>query len=141
VTNTYGEVLLSACPQAIITSLHSAKRITTDCKINFDIIKKIWTLQIADPSSRQRRRPTETRQQISDLKNIPTGSNIFSQFPQGCSIPRHTDRSSVVKLFRLRQIHPLVREGAPQKQVHKFPTGSNIWSQVPQGCSIPRRTD
>jgi hypothetical protein len=23
--------------------------------------------------------------------NIPTGSNIWSQVPQGCSIPRHTD--------------------------------------------------
>jgi hypothetical protein len=47
-------------------------------------------LQIADPSSRQRGRPTETRQKISD-SNIPTGSNIWSQVPQGCSIPRHAD--------------------------------------------------
>jgi hypothetical protein len=33
-------------------------------------------LQIADPSSRQRRRPIETRPQISD-GNIPAGSNIL----------------------------------------------------------------
>jgi hypothetical protein len=45
---------------------------------------------IADSSSRQRGRPTETRPQISD-SNIPTGSNIWSQAPQGCSIPRHSD--------------------------------------------------
>jgi hypothetical protein len=50
----------------------------------------VITLQIADPSSRQRGRPTETGPQISD-SNIPTGSNIWSKVPQGCSIPRHTD--------------------------------------------------
>jgi hypothetical protein len=49
----------------------------------------VSTLQISDPSSRQRGRPTETRPQISD-SNIPTGSNIRSQVPQGCSLPRHT---------------------------------------------------
>jgi hypothetical protein len=48
------------------------------------------TLQIADPSSRQRGLPAEIRAQISD-SNIPTGSNIWSQVPQGCSIPRHID--------------------------------------------------
>jgi hypothetical protein len=41
-------------------------------------------------SGRQRGRPTEIRLQISD-SNIPTGSNILSQVPQGWSIPRHTD--------------------------------------------------
>jgi hypothetical protein len=51
-------------------------------------------LHIADPSSRQRECPTETRPQISD-RNIPTGSNIWSQVPQGCSIPRHIDRLTV----------------------------------------------
>jgi hypothetical protein len=54
----------------------------------------VITLQIADPSSRQRVRPTETRPQISD-SNTPTGSNIWSQVLQGCSIPRHTDRLTV----------------------------------------------
>jgi hypothetical protein len=34
--------------------------------------------------------PIETKPQISD-SNIPTGSNIWSQVPQGCSIRRHTD--------------------------------------------------
>jgi hypothetical protein len=50
----------------------------------------VITLQTADQPSRQRGRPTETRPQISD-SNIPTGSNIWSQVPRGCSIPRHTD--------------------------------------------------
>jgi hypothetical protein len=54
----------------------------------------VITLQIAHPSSRQRGRPTETRPQISD-SNTPTGSNIWSQVPQGCSIPIHTDRLTV----------------------------------------------
>jgi hypothetical protein len=30
------------------------------------------------------------------------------------------------------QTHPLVREGAPQKQDGNLPAGSNIWSQVPE---------
>jgi hypothetical protein len=44
--------------------------------------------QIADPSSRQRGRPTDIRPQISD-SNIPTGNNIWSQVPQGYPISRH----------------------------------------------------
>jgi hypothetical protein len=36
----------------------------------------VITLQIADPSSRERGRITEMRPQISD-SNTPTGSNIF----------------------------------------------------------------
>jgi hypothetical protein len=28
---------------------------------------------------------------ILDKADIPTGSNIWSQVPQGCSIPRHTN--------------------------------------------------
>jgi hypothetical protein len=35
-------------------------------------------LKIADPSSRQRGCPTETRQQLSD-SNLQTGSNIWLQ--------------------------------------------------------------
>jgi hypothetical protein len=56
----------------------------------------VIALQITTPSSRQRGRPTETRPQISD-SNIPTGSNIWSEVTQGCSIPRHTDWPSGVK--------------------------------------------
>jgi hypothetical protein len=48
------------------------------------------TLQIANQSSRQRGYPIDARPQISD-SNIQTGNNIWSQVPQGCSIPRHTD--------------------------------------------------
>jgi hypothetical protein len=54
----------------------------------------VTTLQLADPSSCQRGRPTEPRPQISE-SNIPNGSNIWSQVPQGCSIPRHTDWQAV----------------------------------------------
>jgi hypothetical protein len=52
-----------------------------------DINRDIWK---ADPSCRQRRRPQDTRPQISD-SNIPTGNNIWSQFSQEYSAPRHTD--------------------------------------------------
>jgi hypothetical protein len=58
----------------------------------------VITLQIADPSSRQRGRPTETRPQISD-SNIPTGSNIWWQVLQGCSIPRLTVSRKVTSTF------------------------------------------
>jgi hypothetical protein len=50
----------------------------------------VITLKILDSFSRQRGHPTETRPQLSD-SNIPTENNIWSQVPQGCSIPRHTD--------------------------------------------------
>jgi hypothetical protein len=61
-----------------------------------DSVHWVITLQIADPSSRQRGRPPETRPQTSD-SNIPTGSNIWSQVPQGYSIPRHTDWLTVTR--------------------------------------------
>jgi hypothetical protein len=60
----------------------------------------VIALQTADPSSRQRERPTETRPQIPD-SNIPTGSNIWSQVPQGCSIPRRTDWLTVTRKVTL----------------------------------------
>jgi hypothetical protein len=64
-----------------------------DSKVYFRVLSEsdywVITLQIADPSSRQRGRPIDVRPQISD--NIPTGNNIWSQVPQGYSIPRHTD--------------------------------------------------
>jgi hypothetical protein len=65
-----------------------------DSKAWFRVLRysdhSVITLQIVDPSSRQRGRPTETWTQISH-SNIPTGSNIWSQVPQGYSIARHTD--------------------------------------------------
>jgi hypothetical protein len=36
---------------------------------------------MTDPTSRQRGRPTKTRQQISE-NNLPTDSNIWSQVPE-----------------------------------------------------------
>jgi hypothetical protein len=66
----------------------------------------VITLQITDPSSHQRGRPTETRQQISD-SNIVTGSNIWSQVPQGCSIQRHTDWLTVSHKVTSNFKHPI----------------------------------
>jgi hypothetical protein len=40
-----------------------------------------------------------------------------------------------------RQIHPLVREGAPQKEDCNSRGTINIGSWTPGGCSIPRLTD
>jgi hypothetical protein len=42
---------------------------------------RVRALQTRDPSSRQKGRPTETRQQVS-YSNVPTGSNIWSQVPE-----------------------------------------------------------
>jgi hypothetical protein len=65
-----------------------------DSKVWFRVLSDsdywVITMQIVGPSSRQRGRPIDTRPQVSD-SNIPTGSNIWSQVPQGYSIPRHTD--------------------------------------------------
>jgi hypothetical protein len=47
------------------------------------------------------RAPHRYKTTNSDSK-ISTGNNIWSQIPQGCSIPSHTDRLSVVKRLRLR---------------------------------------
>jgi hypothetical protein len=47
-------------------------------------------LQRTDPASRQRGRPTETRQQIPD-PNSWKGSNIWSNVHKVGSTPRHTD--------------------------------------------------
>jgi hypothetical protein len=80
------------------------RNLRRDSKVWFRVLSDsdhwVITLQIADPSSRQRGRPTETGPQISD-SNFPTGSNIWSQVPQGCSISRHTDWPSVLRWLRL----------------------------------------
>jgi hypothetical protein len=72
----------------------------------------VITLQTVGPSSCQRGRPIDTRPQISD-SNSPTGSNIWSQVPQGYSIPRHTDWLTISRKITLTSTHPLIREGAP----------------------------
>jgi hypothetical protein len=66
-----------------------------------------------------RAHPIETRPQISD-SNIPTGSNIWSRVPQGCSISRHTDLPNISRKVtsshlmlrpfssKLLPIHPLI---------------------------------
>jgi hypothetical protein len=41
----------------------------------------------------------------------------------------------------IKDTHPLVREGAPQKQDRNSRGAINIWSWAPGGCSIPRLTD
>jgi hypothetical protein len=61
----------------------------------FSVSQLEWLhCKFLSPSSRQRGCPTEIRQQFSD-SNIPAGSNIWLQVPQGRSIPRHTDRLTV----------------------------------------------
>jgi hypothetical protein len=50
----------------------------------------------------ERGRPTDTRPQISD-SNIPTGSNIWSQVSQGCSIPRHSVSRKVTSNFEMSE--------------------------------------
>jgi hypothetical protein len=87
-------------------------------------------LQRIDPTSRQRGRPTERRQQIPD-PNTWKGSNIWSNVHKVDSIPRltgwHTVSRKVILTLTDRrdtqgQTRPLVREGAPQKHDNKFQT-------------------
>jgi hypothetical protein len=74
-----------------------------DTKVCLGVLRdsehRVTALQTADPSSRQRGRPTERKPQISD-SNIPTGSNIWPQVPQRCSVPRHTVSRKVTSTFR-----------------------------------------
>jgi hypothetical protein len=69
----------------------------------------------------------DTRPQISD-NNLQAGSNIWSQVPQGCSIPRHTDWLSVVKWLWLRLARRL---GPVSKLVHSRTDhqGSSVTSE------------
>jgi hypothetical protein len=60
---------------------------------------------MTDPTSRQRGRPTETRQQISE-NNLRTESNIWTQVPEWARyLDILTDWSSVAMWFRLRHNH------------------------------------
>jgi hypothetical protein len=60
-----------------------------------------WERQMTDPTSHQRGRPTETRQQISE-NNLRTESNIWSQVPEWAwNLDILTDRPSVVMWLRL----------------------------------------
>jgi hypothetical protein len=108
----------------------------------------VITLQIADPSSHQRGRPTDTRPQISD-SNIPTGSNIWLQVPQGCSISRRTYWLTVsskvtsphhyvyYSVFKKYDRPDLLSRGHPtetrqQLSDDNIRTESNIWPQIPK---------
>jgi hypothetical protein len=68
-----------------------------------------------DPASRRRRR--KGKSQIWDSK-------IWSRVPRETTLAR---ASSIYK----RQIHPLVKEGAPQKQDRNCQRVINIWSWAP----------
>jgi hypothetical protein len=62
-----------------------------------------WEGQMTEPTSRQRGRPTETRQQLSG-NNLRTESNIWSQVPEWTRyLDILTDWPSVVKWLRLRE--------------------------------------
>jgi hypothetical protein len=85
---------------------------------------KVWLRVLRDPNhcdytancrpvlsserASHRNKTINFRQQHSDR------SNIWSQVPQGCSILRHTDWPSVVKLLRLRD----TEKGAPMLWTH-----------------------
>jgi hypothetical protein len=63
------------------------------------------TLQIEDPSSRQRGRPTETRPKISD-SNISTGSNIWCKSHKGALDTKTywlTDRPTVSRKVKKKK--------------------------------------
>jgi hypothetical protein len=66
-------------------------RLKWDSKVWLRVLRDsdhwVIALQTAGPSSRQRGRPTETRQQLPN-SNVPTGSNIWSQVPEWA---RHED--------------------------------------------------
>jgi hypothetical protein len=63
----------------------------------------VIALQIADPTSRQRGRPIDTRPQISE-SNTPTGSNIWSQVPQGCLTQKLTGSRKVTSNYSLEEV-------------------------------------
>jgi hypothetical protein len=83
-----------------------------------------------DLASRRRRR--KGKSQIWDSK-------IWSRVPRD-SHPRKTALARASSMFK-RQIHPLVREGAPQKQDRICQTVINIWSWDSRWGSTPRLTD
>jgi hypothetical protein len=66
-------------------------------------------------------------------------SKIWSQVPKD-EDPRNTALARVSSIYK-RQTHPLVREGAQQKQDRNSRGAINIWSWAPGGCSLPRLTD
>jgi hypothetical protein len=88
-------------------------------------------LLLKDPASRQRGRPTETRQQIPDpnswkgsnmwsnVQNSWRGSNIWSNVHKLGSTPRHTD---CLPSYSDSETRPIVKEGASQSQDNRFQT-------------------
>jgi hypothetical protein len=83
-----------------------------------------WKGLMTDPTSRQRGRPTKTRQQLSE-NNLRTETNIWSQVPE---LARYLDIltgwSSVVKWLRLRLRLRLLASGRscdrPTLRVSRF---------------------
>jgi hypothetical protein len=101
-----------------------------------------WTcaiaLQITDPSSRQKGRPTwKINKEICHSNKC----NIWSLAPKGVIRKDElADWPSVVMWLRLRfadfckrQTRPLVREGAPQRRESNRQKETNIWSWEPEG--------
>jgi hypothetical protein len=100
------------------------KSLRWDSKVWFRVLSDsdhwVITLQIGDPFSRQRGRLIDTRPQLSD-SNIPTGSNIWSQVPQGCSTPRHTDWLTD-RRCRVQSVTTWQKKAKKKKQAKQIPS-------------------
>jgi hypothetical protein len=78
--------------------------------------------QLRDPASRRKRWKGKSQHWDSKIRSrVPRDSD-----------PRKTALSRTSSIYN-RQIRPLVRESAPQKEDRKFQTVINIWSWSPDG--------
>jgi hypothetical protein len=98
----------------------------------------VWESQMTDPTSRQRGRPTETRQQLSE-NNLRTESNIWSQVPEWARyLDILTDWSSVLMWLqlrlRLRAEMSVCRETACLSGVERFSLYTKF-SRERNGCA------
>jgi hypothetical protein len=81
---------------------------TKSVTIPTELLTTHWEGQMTDPTSRQRGRPTETRQQLSE-NILPTESNIWSQVPEWARyLDILTDWPSVVTWLRLQLLLSLI---------------------------------
>jgi hypothetical protein len=83
-------------------------------------------------------RPILSSKKVPHIKKpavIRQKTKIWQWAPDGSPTPRQTGRLTIghkLTSTSRRQIWPLIREGAPQRQYSNFQTENNIWSQVPE---------